>query len=65
MHLLPHALKVRVKRWRWARQQRNIEASAYQCAPAPTWSRIRRMNDIAGVWHRRPEHRTATHQGDV
>lgn len=58
MTLLPHGVRRRLKRWRFARQWRKVEAFAYQCAPVPTWSRIRRMNDVSGVWLRRPERRT-------
>lgn len=59
MTLLPHSARHRLKRWRFARQWRKAEAFAYQCAPVPTWSRVRRMNDLSGVWLRHPEQRTA------
>lgn len=57
MNLLPHGLRRRLKRWRFAREWRGCEAFTFQCAPVPTWSRVRRMNDLSGVWLRRPERR--------
>lgn len=55
VHLLPHSTRRRLKRRRFARTWRKNEAFAYQCAPVPTWSRIRRLNDVARVWERHPE----------
>lgn len=55
MNLLPQSLRRRLKRRRFARQWRKIEAFAYQCAPVPTWSRVRRLNDVAHVWERNPD----------
>lgn len=55
MPLLPLSVRRRLKRRQFARQWRKIEAFALECAPAPTWSRIRRLNNIAHVWERHPE----------
>lgn len=55
VHLLPHGIRRRLKRRRFARTWRKIEAFTYQCAPVPTWSRVRRLNDVAHVWERHPE----------
>ncbi|MGX1513983.1 hypothetical protein [Streptomyces collinus] len=57
VHLLAHGIRRRLKRRRFARTWRKMEAFAFQCAPIPTWSRVRRMNDLAGVWLRHPERR--------
>lgn len=55
MILVPQAIRRRLKRRRFARTWRKMEAFTYQCAPVPTWSRIRRLNDVAHVWERNPE----------
>lgn len=55
MPLLPAPIRRRLKRRRFARTWRHMEAFTYQCAPYPTWQRIRRLNDLARVWQRRPE----------
>ncbi|MGW3971147.1 hypothetical protein ACWEFD_17845 [Streptomyces ardesiacus] len=55
MHLLPTLARRHLKRWRFARTWRRNEAFLFQCAPAPTWSRVRRINDAAHVWRRFPE----------
>jgi hypothetical protein len=55
VHLIPRTLRRRLKRRRFARTWRKMEAFTYQCAPTPTWSRVRRLNDVAHVWERRPE----------
>ncbi len=55
MRLIPHALRRRLKRRRFARTWRKIEAFTYQCAPVPTWSRVRRLNNVAHIWERHPD----------
>lgn len=55
MRLIPLALRRRLKRRRFARTWRKIEAFTYQCAPVPTWSRVRRLNNVAHVWERHPD----------
>ncbi|MBP5930439.1 hypothetical protein [Streptomyces scabiei] len=57
MNFLPHRLRRSLKRRRFAREWRACEVFTFQCAPVPTWSRVRRMNDLSGVWLRRPERR--------
>jgi len=46
------AIRRRWKRWRWARQRRSLEAYLFNYAPGPTWSRARKLNDLARVWRR-------------
>lgn len=55
MNLLPTRIRRRLKRRRFARTWRKIEAFTYQCAPVPTWSRVRRLNAVAHVWERNPD----------
>ncbi|MET7809821.1 hypothetical protein ABZT26_03040 [Streptomyces sp. NPDC005395] len=54
--LLPDRLRRHLKRWRHARQWRDLEAYAFNLAPVPVWSRIRTLNDAARIWRRHPEH---------
>jgi hypothetical protein len=52
---VPLAVRRRVKRWKHARTWRRIEVFTFNCAPVPTWCRIRRWNDAAHIWRRHPE----------
>jgi hypothetical protein len=55
MRHLPHSIRRRLKRRRFARHARHAEALAYQCAPVWTWSRIRRLNHASHVWEPHPD----------
>jgi hypothetical protein len=43
-------MKAALKRWRYAREQRNLEASLFGMGGYGAWQRVRRVNDVTGVW---------------
>ncbi len=55
MRLIPMRVRRHWKRRRHARVWRKIEVFAFNCAPVPTWCRVRAWNDAAHIWDRHPE----------
>ncbi len=56
LSLVSAAVRRQAKRRRHAREQRALEAYAFQHAPGPFWQRIAALNTAARIWRRRPEH---------
>ncbi|CAL9432454.1 hypothetical protein SUDANB21_02079 [Streptomyces sp. enrichment culture] len=55
LSLVSAAVRRQTKRNRHAREQRALEAFAFQHAPASYWQRIAALNAAARIWRRRPE----------
>lgn len=43
-------MRAALKRWRYAREQRSLEASLFGMGGYGAWQRVRRINDVTGVW---------------
>jgi hypothetical protein len=43
-------MKAALKRWRWARKQRDLEASLFCMGGYGAWQRVKGVNDVTGVW---------------
>lgn len=51
-------MKAALKRWRYAREQRDLEASLFRMGGYGAWQRVRTVNNLAGVWrHQRARNR--------
>jgi hypothetical protein len=51
-------MRAALKRWRYARRQRDLEASLFGMGGYGAWQRVRRVNDLTGVWrHQRARNR--------
>jgi hypothetical protein len=52
-------MRAALKRWRYARAQRDLEASLFCMGAYGPWQRVRQVNDVSGVWrHQRARNRT-------
>lgn len=51
-------MRAALKRWRWAHEQRDLEASLFCMGGFGAWQRVKALNDVTGVWrHQRARNR--------